>query len=455
MDLFFHNTLSKKKELFTPLDKNNIKMYVCGPTVYDAPHLGNARSVVVYDQLYRLLTHIYGSNKVTYVRNITDVDDKIVNAAKERNISIKQLTKEITAIFHEDMQSLNCLTPNIEPKATEHIAEMINIITKLIEQGFAYIANRHVYFAITKDPHYGRLAGRNLNEMLSGARVEIDNHKQHPGDFVLWKPIGEQENSDACFNSPWGLGRPGWHIECSAMSSKYLGDDFDIHGGGADLMFPHHTNEIAQSTCAHPQSKFAKYWIHNGFLTVNGEKMSKSLGNFITVRQLINQEVAGEVIRYLFLATHYRKPLDFNDKSLSDAKKALDSFYRTMYNFKEEDTAIPDEVIRALSDDLATTEAISLLHLYVKDINKAANDKQKIQLTNKLLSAARFLGLMTHNYDSWFKIKPNSWIEEQITLRNQAKQAKNWALADEIRQKLQAENIKLEDNKEGTSWKKT
>jgi cysteinyl-tRNA synthetase len=454
MNLYLHNSLTRKEELFVPLDASNVRMYVCGPTVYDKPHIGNARSVVVYDILYRLLNYLYGQEYVNYTRNITDVDDKINVAAKERNITIQTLTSEITNIFHNNIDALNCLRPTIEPRATEHINEMIQIIEELIKNGHAYAINGHVYFSVESDPNYGKLAGRNLSEMIAGARIEVVEEKRHPADFVLWKPADSEDDESSVFDSPWGRGRPGWHIECSAMSSKYLGHDFDIHGGGADLMFPHHTNEIAQSTCAKKDSHFARYWVHNGFLTVSGEKMSKSLGNFITVQELLDQGVKGEVIRYVLMSTHYRKPLDFSDKALLDAKKALDSFYRAIEQIGKLPERVPAEIISSLCKDLNVPEVIAILHEMVGQINKTTDINEKLNLAAKLKLSANFLGLLEQKATEWFGIEDSDWIEEKITLRNQAKKDKNWALADIIRDELKAKGISLEDKPEGTIWRK-
>ncbi len=375
MNLKIFNSISKEKEDFQPLDPANISMYVCGPTVYSYPHLGNARSVVIYDLLFRLLKEIFP--KVTYVRNITDVDDKINKAAKDQNISIQELTAKFINIFEQDMSDIGVLKPTIEPKATENISEMINMIQILIDNGHAYESEGHVLFDVNSYKDYGKLSNRSLDDMISGSRVEVQDYKRNPLDFVLWKPSDINDDDSAIFDSPWSRGRPGWHIECSAMSNKFLGNDFDIHGGGADLKFPHHDNEIAQSICCHPKSNHAKYWVHNGFLTVNGEKMSKSLGNFITVRDLLHKNTEGVVIRYLLLSTHYRKPLDFNDKALSDAKKAIDKFYNVI-NFSEiaqidkskYQNPFLQDVYKALCDDLNSPVAFAILHKIVKDIKK-------------------------------------------------------------------------------------
>ena len=400
MSISLYNTLTRKKEPFTPADPENVGMYVCGPTVYDRPHLGNARSVVVYDVLYRLLRHIYGENHVKFVRNITDVDDKINAAAKANNEPISALTARVEGYFHEDMAALNCLPPTIEPHATAHIAEMIAMIEKLIANGNAYVAENHVLFRVNSFAQYGALSGRKLEDLIAGARVDVENYKENAGDFVLWKPANEGDDASSVFDSPWGKGRPGWHIECSAMSSKYLGDDFDIHGGGADLMFPHHENEIAQSRCANPASHFAKYWVHNGFLTVNGEKMSKSLGNFTTVKDVLDKEIKGEVIRFALLSTHYRSPLDWNEKLLHDAKLTLDKWYRAISGQR---SAVSGQFFDALNDDLNIQKAISLMHEATPD---------------ELLAMGNMLGLLQQSPEEWFKGSSNDDNSEIESLIN-------------------------------------
>lgn len=450
MKLYLYNSLSKTKEVFTPLDPKKIGMYVCGPTVYDYPHLGNALAVVIYDVLFRLLQDIYGQKNVSYIRNITDVDDKIINSAALQKISINELTSKITNVFQSNMEALNCLNPTIEPKATQHIPEMINMIEKLISNGYAYTKDGHVYFRVRKFTEYGNLSGRHLEDLVAGARVEVSESKENPEDFVLWKP---SKDVDHCFDSPFGLGRPGWHIECSAMSHKYLGDSFDIHGGGVDLVFPHHTNEIAQSCCAYPGSKYAKYWIHNGFLTVNGEKMSKSLGNFITTAELLDKGINGEVIRYILLNSHYRKPIDWNDKALSDAKKALDSFYRVLEKSNQDDGEIPQEFYTTLLDDLNTPQSFALIHGYVSEFNKDNNPKTAA----KLKACGKLLGFFKSNPDAWFKDSSidSQYIEEQILKRSEAKLQKNWQEADSIRNTLKDQGIILEDSPNGKCfWRK-
>ena len=426
-------------------------MYVCGPTVYEKPHIGNARAVVVYDLLYRLLKAEYP--QVTYVRNITDVDDKINEAAKSNGETIQSLTQRITAIFHESMDALNCLRPTHEPKATEHIPAMIAIIERLIANGCAYISNGHVYFDVSSDPSYGKLAGRIQEDLIAGARVELSQHKKNPADFVLWKPADNDDDPSSIFSSPWGAGRPGWHIECSAMSETYLGTDFDIHGGGADLMFPHHTNEIAQSCCANKGSHFARVWVHNGFLTVGGEKMSKSLGNFITVSELLDRGIKGEVIRYVLLATHYRKPLDFTEKSLEDAKKALDSFYRVMEKYPQDTKGtIDSSMMDALQDDMNSPIALAQLH----ELTKQANKTDSAEIAASLRASGQFLGLLMQPAGEWFgNSGDDSEIQALVDARIAAKSARNFAEADRIRDLLKAQGIVLEDRPDGTSlWRK-
>ena len=364
MILTLHNTLTRRKEAFKPIDAKNVRMYVCGPTVYDRAHLGNARSVVAYDVLYRLLAHIYGKEHVTYMRNITDVDDKINAAAKANHEPISALTGRVEGWFHDDMAALNVLPPSREPHATQHIAHMVQLIEKLIAGGHAYESAGHVLFAVASYKEYGALSGRKLEELIAGARVEVGSYKKHPGDFVLWKPAETGDDASSVFDSPWGPGRPGWHIECSAMSTEYLGQDFDIHGGGADLMFPHHENEIAQSRCALPGSQFANYWVHNGFLTVNGEKMSKSLGNFVTVKDLLDKGVKGEVIRFALLSSKYNEPLDWNEKLVHDAKVTLDKLYRFVKDRPVPNEEPQDIFLDALKDDLNIPKALAILQAH-------------------------------------------------------------------------------------------
>lgn len=443
------NSLSRQVE---PLpDHGPIGMYVCGPTVYARPHLGNARSIIIYDVLYRILLDYYGQDQVTYIRNITDVDDKINEAAKSRGITIAALTDEVTAQFHSDMDALGCLRPTIEPRATIHIPQMIGMIERLIEHGYAYVASGHVLFDIHSQPphphwHYGMLSGRAADEQEAGARVEVEAYKRHPGDFVLWKPADTDDDASSIFDSPWGAGRPGWHIECSAMATHYLGKSFTIHGGGADLKFPHHENEIAQSCCAYPDGEYARHWVHNGFLTAYGEKMSKSLGNVITVHDLLEQGIRPEVIRFALLSTHYSKPLDWNDKLLSDCQKQLDKLYGLIGRHDQRDD-VQDAFRRALHDDMNTPKAMSLLHQMEPETLRASG---------------QLLGLLQASPAQWAQAQPvdsralnlsEAEIEALIEARRQAKREKNWPEADRIRDHLQGEGVKLVDKPGGvTEW---
>ncbi len=460
MSLKLYNTASRAKEAFVPLDPDHVRMYVCGPTVYDRAHIGNARPVVVFDVLYRLLKATY--KRVTYCRNITDVDDKIINAAKERNIPIDRLTEETTAAYHEDMAALGALIPDVEPRATGHIPQMIAMIECLIERGNAYVADGHVLFNVPSMEEYGRLANRDRREMIAGARVEVAPYKEDPADFVLWKP---SEADQPGWDSPWGRGRPGWHIECSAMSEAHLGESFDIHGGGLDLIFPHHENEIAQSTCAHGGKTFARYWVHNGYLTVNGEKMSKSLGNFFTVRDLLEQ-APGEAIRFYMMGTHYRQPLDWTLDGLGTARAGLDRFYGALRDVSDieagPDDALPETVRDALEDDLNTPLAIAALHEIATSLNKAEDAAEKARLKGALLAGGGVLGVLCHDPEAWFKGEVGSCvqglsedeIQAEIARRAQARQDKDFAEADRIRDALADQGVVLEDKPEGTIWRR-
>lgn len=448
-----YNTLTKKKELFTPINENHIKMYVCGPTVYDYAHIGNARSVVIYDVLFRLFKFCY--SKVTYVRNITDIDDKIINSANEKNSDIESITTRYTNAFHDDMKSINCLEPTHEPKATESIGVIIELIEYLLQSGHAYEANKHVYFSVESYPEYGTLSGKKIDELTHGSRVEIDENKKHPGDFVLWKPASDVDYKlSSHWNSPWGEGRPGWHIECSAMACAHLGKDFDIHGGGIDLQFPHHENEIAQSKSAFAGSTFAKYWMHNGFLTSNKEKMSKSLFNIVKVRDLLSSGIKGEVIRYALLKTYYRKPLDWTDSVISESQEALNKFYRLLryVNIEENDAEISQDFINALKNDLNVPEALVLLHEMAAKINKTSNENDKLKLTKIFTKSARFIGLLQSSYQEWFASNVNRQeIERLINMRKIAKCNKDYATADNIRKQLTKMGVSVSDNEDGTT----
>ena len=451
MPLQIYDTFSNEKKLFEPIDPSNVRMYVCGPTVYDFPHVGNARPVIVFDLLFRLLRRIYGIDNVTYVRNITDVDDKIINAARENNEDIKSLTERTIKFFHDDASYIGALEPTFEPKATDHINDMIDIISCLIDKDYAYVAEDNVLFSANKFSKYGQLSGKNLDDMIAGSRVEVESFKRSSSDFVLWKP---SKSSEPGWESPWGKGRPGWHIECSAMSEKLLGKNFDIHGGGQDLIFPHHENEIAQSECANNE-KFANYWLHNGFVNVEGNKMSKSEGNFVTVNQL-KQKYQGEVIRLAMISTHYRQPLNWTENNLIECKKTLDKWYQLISenNFSFDNEKISSEVINALEDDLNTPKAISILHKLDKDCK--SNDKNTVET---FLSSANFLGILIHTSSewlSWGKEKLNldeKQIELLISERMSARDDGNFEKADKIRNNLEQKGILLEDNEGKTTWR--
>ncbi|HXS38612.1 MAG TPA: cysteine--tRNA ligase [Stellaceae bacterium] len=453
MALTLYNTLGRRKEPFQPLDPGNVRVYVCGPTVYDFAHIGNARPVIVFDVLYRLLRQIYGASHVRYVRNITDVDDKINAAAKARKESIRALTERTAKAFHEDVAALGCLPPDVEPRATEHIPQMIAMIERLIGQGHAYAAESHVLFAVASDPQYGKLSHRNRDEMIAGARVEIAPYKRDPADFVLWKPSPADLPG---WDSPWGRGRPGWHIECSAMSETHLGESFDIHGGGLDLIFPHHENEIAQSECVHLGKPFAQIWMHNGFVTVDGAKMAKSEGNFRTIREVLD-EAPGEAARLAMLMGHYRDPLDWTSDRLQQAKQGLDRFYLALRSAGEvAPGTIAPRVAAALEDDLNTPLAIAVLHELLAELNKATSAEEKQRLKAELLASGAVMGLLQQDPEAWLKGGQDdaASIEAAIVARNAARKAKNFAEADRIRTELALKGILLEDGPAGTTWRR-
>ena len=439
------NSLSRKKEVFKPINPKKISLYACGPTVYDNPHVGNARSLVVFDVLFRVLRSLYGKN-VTYVRNITDVDDKIIDASKKQKKKINEITEEITKIFHENCKSLNCLEPSVEPKATNHIKEMVEMTSSLISKGFAYENKGNVYFNIKSFKDYGKLSNKNLDELKAGYRIETSDLKKNLMDFVLWKPSVDE---DPGWESPWGRGRPGWHLECSVMSEKYLGKKFDIHGGGLDLIFPHHENEIAQSRCNNNTSSFANYWIHNGFVTINKEKMSKSLGNIITISDAV-KKYSGQVVRLALLSAHYSQPLDWNDDLLNNQKSILNKWYN-LYSDKQDHNSIIDDI---LLDDLNTPGFIAKIHeLYNAAIK--GDEKKKIEFNQ----ACRFLGLFSETKKDWESFKKSkikvseSYILKKIEERTVAKNKGNFSLADKIRDELLSEGILIEDQKGKTIWK--
>ena len=440
------NSLTRKKETFKPINLDKVSLYACGPTVYDNPHVGNARTLVVFDILFRVLKYIYGNN-VKYVRNITDVDDKIIEASKKSKKSINEITKNITKIFHEDCESLNCLKPTVEPKATENIDGMIKMTQSLVQKKFAYVNDGHVYFSVSNFKNYGKLSNKKLEELKFGNRIEVSDLKKNPMDFVLWKPSNKD---DPGWESPWGRGRPGWHLECSVMSEKYLGKVFDIHGGGLDLIFPHHENEIAQSCCNNATDKFANYWVHNGFVTINKEKMSKSLGNIITISDAV-KKYSGQVVRLALLSAHYSQPLDWNDKLLENQKNILDKWYKLYQEQKNQETM---DITDILLDDLNTPGFIAKIHELYNQAN--SGDLKKKLLFN---SACRFIGLFNISKSEWQNLKKNKikisedYIESKIEERIKAKKSGDYNLADKIRDELLNAGILIEDEKDKTKWR--
>jgi cysteinyl-tRNA synthetase len=456
--LHITNTLTRKKEEFKPLDPTHVRMYVCGPTVYDFAHIGNARPVVVFDTLYRLLKRLYP--KVTYVRNITDVDDKILAKAHETKEKIENITKRTTDAYHADMAALNALRPDIEPRATQHIPQMIKMIETLIGKEHAYVAENNVLFNVPSMKDYGELSRKPRDELIAGARVDVAPYKKDPADFVLWKPSTPDQPG---WDSPWGRGRPGWHIECSAMAKAHLGTTFDIHGGGLDLIFPHHENEIAQSRCAHDGAPLARYWMHNGFLTINSDKMSKSLGNYFTVHDLLKR-YPGEAIRLALLSAHYRQPLDFSPEALDKAKAKLDRWYgalRTIHSTQDRIEGGDFPVEEALCDDLNTPEAIAHTDELVTLLNRTDAAEQQLPIKAQLLGAGHALGLLQQDPEVWFKGQPpdhsgpsDTEIDHHIKARLLARHAKNFAEADRIRDVLLKEGVILEDGPSGTTWRR-
>ena len=449
MELRLYDTLTREKRTFTPIDPARVRMYVCGPTVYDFAHIGNARPVIVFDVLFRLLRHVYGEKHVTYVRNITDVDDKINARAAERGISIREVTDETYKNFKEDVTTLGCLAPTVEPRATEHIDEMKTLTERLVKSGNAYVAEDHVLFHVASMKDYGRLSNRSLDEMIAGSRVEIAPFKKDPMDFVLWKPSGPGEPA---WPSPAGIkkpGRPGWHIECSAMSWKHLGETFDIHGGGIDLVFPHHENEIAQSRCAFHTPVMANFWMHNGFLQVEGKKMSKSLGNFVTIHDLL-KDWPGEVVRFTMLQTQYRQPMNWTLSGLRESQKSLDHWYKLTA-----DSApgyLCADTVDALLDDLNTPKAFAAMHELRGEAVKGAKPAAA-----SLKASAQLIGLL-QSPTQWFGFRPASAAVDEnkvvslIEARNSARKAKNFKEADRIRDELATMGIVLKDSKDGTTW---
>ena len=443
MSLKLYNTLSKKKELFKPIDSNSIKIYACGPTLYNNPHIGNFRPIIIFDILFRLLRNTYGLNNIQYARNITDIDDKIINKANELNIPTEELVKNTEKVYQENLKVLSILQPTFEPKATDYISKMVEMISSLIEKEYAYVSADHVLFEAKKFNNYGQLSKLSLKDIISGARVEIASYKKNPEDFVLWKPSKENEPS---WNSPWGKGRPGWHIECSAMTAELLGPTIDIHAGGLDLIFPHHENEIAQSTCYHG-CQMANYWLHNGFINFQGEKMSKSLGNITIVNDLLTI-YEPTIIKYSILTTHYRQPIDFSDELLRYSQNIIEKwrgFVRETNNFE-----LDEEFIESLNDDLNTPSALKRLQQIVNELRKNPDNPKLISHFNNGL---KILGLKPDFKEKELNLDKEH-IENMISRRKQAKEEKNFDLADKIRDELQKEGILLEDKKSGTEWKK-
>ena len=445
MDIFLTNNLSNKKEHFVPKEKKNVGMYVCGPTVYDDPHIGNARPLVIFDILFKLLKNEFPL--VTYVRNITDIDDKIIKSAQDQKTSTKELTEKVTISFLDDCKFLNCDDPTHQPKATEHIDLMIEMINGLIKKGFAYENKKHVYFEVKKFSDYGKLSNKNLEDLVAGSRVEISENKKNSEDFVLWKPSNYDEPS---WDSPWGKGRPGWHLECSAMSKKFLGNEFDIHGGGIDLIFPHHENEIAQSRCANDTKVFANYWVHNAFITMSNEKMAKSQGNILKIKDFRNK-ISGQIIRLALMSAHYKQPLDWNDKLLNDCESTLDKWYK-VYSSNLNSVKVSDEILKPLYEDLNTPGYIANLHKLYEKANKGEN-------IDLFVSACKFIGLMNETSEQWNEFKKNrvsiteSEIENLLSLRDRARENKNYKEADKIRDMLLDKGVLIEDKDGKTLWK--
>ena len=472
MSLVIYNTLSREKEPFAPIDAGHVRMYVCGPTVYDYVHIGNARPVVAFDVLYRLLKRRYP--RVTYVRNITDIDDRIMVRAAENGETIDALTTRTGQAYQSDMLRLGALSPDVEPRATEYVAEMVAMIRRLIDKGHAYAAEGHVLFSVPSMSDYGRLSRRTRDELIAGARVEVAPYKKDPADFVLWKP---SDADTPGWESPWGRGRPGWHIECSAMSEMHLGETFDIHGGGLDLVFPHHENEIAQSVCAHGGKPLARFWVHNGLLTDAGAKMSKSLGNITTVRELLDEGARGEEIRLALLATHYRDPLDWTNDRLRQARQSLDRFYRalslprdpSLERFGEAREALVP-VRAALDDDMNAPLALTKLHDLAGTVNRASSDAERSAMQSALATGGRLMGLLEREPLNWLRGRAtlagegsftatanvvNPQIDAQIAARAAARREHRFAEADQIRAELAAEGIILEDKPDGTTtWRR-
>jgi cysteinyl-tRNA synthetase len=458
MNLRLHNTRTHRVEDFAPQDPRRVTLYLCGPTVYNYVHIGNARGPVVFGLLVRLLKHVYGAGHVVYARNVTDVDDKINTAAAAAGVPIDVITQRYSAAYDEDIQRLGADRPDVVPYATQHIPQIIAMCERLIAGGHAYAAEGHVLFDVSSYPDYGKLSGRSTDEMIAGARVEVAPYKKNPADFVLWKPSTPDLPG---WDSAWGRGRPGWHIECSAMSEAHLGDTLDIHAGGNDLMFPHHENEVAQSTCAHGGKVFARWWLHNGMLTFGGRKMSKSLGNTLVLHELLERHPA-ELLRFMLMKAHYRQPLDWSDAALEQAQRTLDGLYGTLRDLAgidaPQDRALPSELIETLADDLNTPEALSLLARLADNARKSTSPQDKKAAKAALLEAGAFLGLLQQDPEAWFKrqgaesVDPD-WIESLLAERADARKRKDFATSDRIRDELAARGVIIEDGPQGARWK--
>ncbi len=458
MSIHLYNTLTRAREVFEPADPRRVTMYVCGPTVYSRPHIGNARPAVIFDVLARLLRSRYG---LVYVRNITDIDDKINAAACEAGLPISDISSRYLDFYHQDMEALGVLPPDIEPRATDHLPGIIEMIRHLVAAGHAYEAQGHVLFDIHSFEAYGQLSRRDRQELLAGARVEVADYKKNPGDFVLWKPSTEELPG---WESPWGRGRPGWHIECSVMAGEHLGRTIDIHGGGNDLIFPHHENEIAQSTCAHDGEIFARYWLHNGFVNVDSTKMSKSLGNIVTVCELLEQ-APGEAIRLALISAHYRQPLEWNDEVLTESCRKLDRLYGTLRDIQGwqqhwSDVDADEHFLAALEDDLNTPRALAALFDLARAANSSADEQRRIELAARLRASAELLGLLGSDAQQWFQTEPcgaisKAEIEQLIEARETARSQRDFVTADRIRAQLETAGVSIEDSAQGTRWRRT
>jgi len=457
MQLRLHNSRTRRVEDFAPADTHRVTMYLCGPTVYNYVHIGNARGPVVFGLLVRLLRRIYGAAHVVYARNVTDVDDKINTAAAESGVAIDVITRRYAAAYDEDMGKLGVDAPDIVPYATAHIPQIVRMCETLIAGGHAYAAQGHVLFDVSSYADYGQLSGRSTDDMIAGARIDVAPYKKNPADFVLWKPSTPDLPG---WDSPWGRGRPGWHIECSAMSAAHLGETIDIHAGGNDLIFPHHENEVAQSTCAHGGKLFARFWLHNGMLTFDGKKMSKSLGNTLQLHELLQQHPP-ELLRYMLLKAHYRQPLDWSDTTLEQARRTLDGLYGTLRDLADvaaDPSPVPDALLAPLADDLNTPEALAVLAQLADEARKSTNPQDKKAAKAALLGAGKFLGLLQHDPEAWFKGAADSvdvaWVENLLAERSEARKRRDFAASDRIRDTLAAKGIVIEDGPQGARWKR-